>query len=321
MLNSKRAAKSASGTAVWRKRAKTSDRKNHGRRRNLSRAHCACRRSTADTPARSPRCASISANSDLSVIACGWNWPGSSRCRTSQALRKCRRSARRCARNSKGSRDAFAPADAARVKDDRAHDESRRQGGRVLAEGAIRRQSGCRASGGVHPFRLHVRGYQQSRACAGTCGGAARRCAAGVAGHRCHAARARPRACGAADAVAHARPTGHADHARQGDCQRLCARRAADRRDRAGADQGQGERRGGQLQRAPALPIPTSTGNACPPGSSRGSDWNSIPTRHRSSRTITWRNSSMPSRAPTRSSSTSTATSGAMSPSATSGRE
>ena len=181
----------------------------------------------------------------------------------------------------------------------RTQDQSRRQGRRVLAEGALRGRARSGARRGVHPLRVHVRGHQQSRACAGAGGGAQGRAAAGAARRRGRLARAGARECRRADAVAHARPAGHADHARQGNRQRLCAHRAADRRHRARADQGQGQRRRGQLQRAPGRLSGRRLGTALRHASSRGSASNSIPTRRRSSRTTTWPNSSTRSRAPT----------------------
>ena len=134
---------------------------------------------------------------------------------------------------------------------DRAHDQSRREGGRVLAEGALRRRSRDRARRRIHPFRVHVRGHQQPRLRAhARRGAAARSCCrrlrdiAAALRALAHATRR------GADAVAHARPAGDADDRRQGDRQRLRAPRAPDRGDRARAAQGQGERRGRQLQRA-----------------------------------------------------------------------
>ena len=183
---------------------------------------------------------------------------------------------------------------------DRTHDQPRRQGGRILAEGALRRRAGGGARRGVHPFRVHVRGHQQSRARPG-----ARRSARGeilLPALRAIAAdlRApRARACRRADAGAHARPAGDADHARQGNRQRLCAARAADRGDRAGAAQGQDQRRGRQLQRARRRVSGRRLGARCARVSSPGSGSSSIPTRRRSSRTTTWPSSSMRSRAST----------------------
>ena len=83
---------------------------------------------------------------------------------------------------------------------DRAHDQSRRQGGRVLAEGALRRRSGDRPRRRIHPLRLHVRGHQQPRPRADARRGAAGDPAAGAARHRVGAALARARARRRADA-------------------------------------------------------------------------------------------------------------------------
>ena len=84
-----------------------------------------------------------------------------------------------CAPRARGARRApaasFSPADARARQGDRAHDQSRRQGGRVLAEGALRRRARDRARRRVHPFRVHVGGHQQPRARAHARRGAARR--------------------------------------------------------------------------------------------------------------------------------------------------
>ena len=123
---------------------------------------------------------------------------------------------------------------------DRAHDQSRRQGDRILAEGTLRRRARDRPRRRIHSFRVHVRGHQQSRAWVDAGGSAARRSCC----PRCAdiAARVRDLAhlhADLADARAHARPAGDADDARQGDGERLSrgssgrSRRSATCRSRA----------------------------------------------------------------------------------------
>ena len=183
---------------------------------------------------------------------------------------------------------------------DRAHDQSRRQGGRVLAEGALRRRSRGRPRRGVHPFRVHVRGHQQPGARPDAGRRPAGDPAAGARPRRHRAAGDGPRARGPADAVAHARPAGDADDARQGTRQRgrPAGPRAA--RARAGAAEGQDQRRRRQLQRAPGRVPRRRVGAARGQGGRPASASSSIPTRRRSSRTTAWPNSSTrsPARTP-----------------------
>ena len=124
--------------------------------------------------------------------------------------------------------------------------------------------------------------------CCRRCATSRRRCAALAHAH-----------ADAADALAHARPARDADHARQGDRQRLRAPRAPDRRDRARAAQGQDQRRGRQLQRARRRVSGRRLGAPC--RASRRRVWasSSIRTRRRSSRTTAWPSCSTRSRAPT----------------------
>ncbi len=182
---------------------------------------------------------------------------------------------------------------------DRAHHQPRRQGGRVLAQGALRRHRGDRARLRVHPLRVHVGGHQQPVARPRPRARPARRPAADAARHRVGPARDRARQRRASDALPYARPGGDAHDARQGDGQRLRAPRAPDRGDRACSDQGQDQWRGRQLQRARGGVSGRRLGAAR--RARRQGRWasSSIPTRRRSSRTTTWRSSSTPSRART----------------------
>ena len=147
---------------------------------------------------------------------------------------------RRATRSTRGGRGVRAGRRRAR-QGDRAHDQPRRQGGRVLAEGALRRGTPevARASR-VHPLRLHVRGHQQPRA-RPRCSRDARRDVL-LPALREVAADLRALAhahADAADARAHARPAGDADDARQGDGERRARASSAQiARDRARAAQG-----------------------------------------------------------------------------------
>ena len=209
-----------------------------------------CRRSTAGMPRRRPRWPRTSANSASSVravrVEVAWLHRAGERAGHSRGRSVRPRDPRRALRRVRcllgGRRGAR--------QGDRAHDQPRRQGGRVLAEGALRESSGNREGRRVHPLRLHVRGHQQPGVRRDAWRGARGSAAPGAARYRDRPARAGPCPRRGADALAHARPAGDADHARQGDGQRLRAARAPDRRHRARAAQRQGERRRRQLQRA-----------------------------------------------------------------------
>ena len=127
---------------------------------------------------------------------------------------------------------------------------ARRQGGRVLSARAARRRRRDRCAARVRAFRLHVGGHQQSLLRADAEGGARPGTAARDRQPRPVAARARAPLRGAADAVAHARPAGEPDHARQGTGQRRRPARACARRVRGGRGARQAEWRGRQLERA-----------------------------------------------------------------------
>ena len=99
------------------------------------------------------------------------------------------------------------------------------------------------------------------------------------------ARRAGARARRSADAVAHARPAGHTDHAGQGDGQLRRAPAACARAHRGRAHHRQDQRRGRQLQRAPGRLSRTSTGRRFARRFVEGSGWSSIRTPRRSSRT------------------------------------
>ena len=153
---------------------------------------------------------------------------------------------------------------------DRAHDQPRRQGGRVLAEGALRRRAGDRArraSSSTSPARPRTSTTSRTalvlaQARDATC--CCRRCATIAADLRAlahaHAARA--------DALAHARPAGDADHARQGDGQRLRAARAR-RSPRSSACRSRARSTAPSATTTrTSSPIRTSTGSSSPRASS-----------------------------------------------------
>ena len=195
----------------------------------------------------------------------------------------------------------FAPGRRGARQGDRAHDQPRRQGGRVLAEGALRRRARSRARRGVHPFRLHVGGHQQPRARAGARASARRDILLPALrdDRRPTCARSRTRMRRVPMLVAHARAAGDADHARQGDRQRRTrASSGRSRRSSACRSRARSTARSATTTRT-SSPIRTSTGSASPRASSPGSGSSSIRTRRRSSRTTAWPSCSTRSRAPT----------------------
>ena len=153
---------------------------------------------------------------------------------------------------------------------DRAHHQPRRQGGRVLARRALRRRSGAGPGHRLSPLRLHQRGHQQHQPCADARRGARARCCcrrSTPCSRRC--ARRPARYADAADALAHPRPDGDADDARQGIRQRRGAAGAGARADRRGRAAGEDERRGRQLQRPSRRLSRASTGRRSRAASSR----------------------------------------------------
>ena len=173
----------------------------------------------------------------------------------------------------------------------------------------------------VHPLRLHLRGHQQPRLRADAARVARRGacCRAWTSSSR-RCARSRTRHAGAADALAHARPAGHADHARQGDGELRAPPRARARPHRRGRDARQDRTARSATTTRTSSPIPTSTGSASPP--LRRAPRPRVQPLHHADRAarLAWPSCSTPTRAPTPSCSTSTATSGATSRSATSAR-
>ena len=101
----------------------------------------------------------------------------------------------------------------------RGRDQPRRQGDRALAALAPGEERRGAARAGIHPLRLHLGGHQQPRLRADD-RRVAREGDAAEAGrsHR-FTQESGTQACRAAHALAHARPGGDADHARQGDRQ------------------------------------------------------------------------------------------------------
>ena len=142
---------------------------------------------------------------------------------------------------------------------DRAHDQPRRQGGRIPDQGAPRRGCRTRPGAGIRALRLHQRGHQQPQLRADAQRGAQRCCCR-------HSMRSSP-TCAAwrmrtprADAGAHAWPDRVADHRRQGTRRTSSRASPPARRARRVADAGQDQRRRRQLQRARRRRIRRSTG-------------------------------------------------------------
>ena len=207
------------------------------------------------------------------------------------------RARRCCAAWSRASREA----DAQAIKDIETHHQPRRQGGRVLAQGALRRPGRAAGRRRVRALRLHQRGHQQHQPRADAEGGARRGAAAGagrlVAKLRAMAHAAR-RAC-RCSAARTARPRARRPSARRSPTSSRAWRTRA-RAHRRGAAAGQDERRGRQLQRAPrGLPGLRLGGVRAPRGREAARPGASTRTRSRSSRTTAWPSCSTRSRAPT----------------------
>ena len=223
------------------------------------------RPSTGATPPRPGRCRTTSASSRSCASASRSRSPGCSRSADEAGVPGTRAVLRRDARGARAGRRRLRRGRRRAHQGDRGDDQPRREGGRVLAARALRRQRrghAPRPSSSTSPAPRRTSTTSRTRA---WCGAARDEVLLpAIDAHRrrswtqlAHAARRRR------DARAHPRAAGHADDARQGDGQR---RASAAPRARATSSRskllGKIERRDRQLQRARGRRTRASTGRA-----------------------------------------------------------